>query len=237
VVGVVIGLVVLLSGSSSKTTKKQATKSATTTTVVTGAATPTCPPTTAAGASKRVTAFTKAPPACISHTAVLDATVKTDVGTFVIQMKAADSYASVNNFVFLARYHFFDNTTFPRVIKGFVVQGGSPNDTTSGGPGYSFTGNKPPASCTAKKDCYPIWSVAMANSTGPSTNGSQFFIVLPGGQVTLDAEPNYSLFGQVIAGTSVVAKIGEDGSASTSSTGTPKVTHRIISVTISQGAA
>lgn len=249
VVGAVLALVFGLAGPSGNTTKSasklttpkngstssvsKGSKGSTTTTAVTAAA-PTCPPATAAGAAKRVTAFKAAPPDCIPKNGVYDATVKTDVGTFVVEMHAAASYAAVNNFVFLARYHFFDGTPFQRVIKGFVVQGGSPNGTSSGGPGYSFTGNTPPASCKAKKDCYPVGGLAMANSTGPSTNGSQFFIVLPGGQSILDTEPNYTLFGQVVKGMSVVERIGADGAPQSSSTGTPKVEHHIETVTISK---
>jgi cyclophilin family peptidyl-prolyl cis-trans isomerase len=242
VVAVVIGLVVLLSNGSTpkkaataKTTHAKTThaKTTTSTTIATQAAVaPTCPPATAGGAAKRETRFTKAPPACISRTGVYDATFTTDVGTFVVRMHASASFAAVNNFVFLARYHFFDGTTFPRVIKGFVVQGGSPTDTTSGGPGYSFTGNKPPSSCTAKADCYPVGGVAMANSAGPSTDGSQFFIVLPGGQTQLDSEPNYTLFGQVVSGRAGVDRIGAGGAAATSATGTPRVVHHIVRVTI-----
>ena len=184
-------------GSTGTTPKKTTSSSSTTSTTATAAVPPTCPPATAAGAAKRVTAFTKAPPDCIAKNGVYDATVQTDVGTF-------------------------------------VVQGGSPNGTSAGGPGYSFTGNTPPPSCKAKADCYPVGGLAMANSTGPSTNGSQFFIVLPGGQKVLDTEPNYTLFGQVVKGMSVVDRIGADGAAATSPTGTPKVEHHIVKVTISQ---
>lgn len=243
VVALVIGLIVVVSGGGAKTAKKTAKTVAssvskgakpittTPTTVATqSAVAPTCPPATSAGASKRETAFTKAPPTCISLTGVYDATVRTDVGTFVVRMDARTSPAAVNNFVFLARYHFFNDTTFPRVIPGFVVQGGSPTDTTAGGPGYSFTGNKPPAGCTAKADCYPVGGVAMANSTGPSSDGSQFFLVLPGGQTQLDHEPNYTLFGKIISGMAVVEKIGAGGTAS----GTPTVVHHISTVTIAE---
>lgn len=247
VLGAVLALVFGLSGSSGnkgtrsaskKTTSSTTVRSATTTTGATAAKAivPTCPPATAAGAPKRVTAFTKAPPDCIGKTSVYDATVRTDVGTFVVELHAASSYAAVNNFVFLARYHFFDGTVFHRVIKGFVVQGGDPTGTGSGGPGYSFTGNTPPASCKAKKDCYPVGGVAMANSSGPSTDGSQFFIVLPGGQNVLDTEPSYTLFGQVVKGMSVVNRIGADGAPATSQTGTPTIEHHIVKVTVTKVA-
>ncbi len=193
---------------------------------------PTCPPATPAGAPTRVIAFTKAPPLCIAKTGVYDATVKTDVGTFVIRMDAAASLAGVNNFVFLARYHFYDGLVFQRVIKGFVVQGGDPTETGAGGPGYSFTGNTPPASCTKQHDCYPTGAVAYANSGSPSSDGSQFFIVLPGGGGQL--APNYTRFGQVISGMSVVERIGADGAPSTDQQGTPRVLHHMVKVTITQ---
>ena len=169
---------------------------------------------------------------CVSPSATYDATFTTDDGTFVVSMKASASIAAVSNFVFLARYHYFDGTVFHRVIPGFVVQGGDPTGTGTGGPGYSFTGNTPAKTCEKTESCYPVGGVAMANSTGPSTNGSQFFIILPGGQTTLDSEPNYTLFGQVISGMNVVEKIGADGSSS----GTPKVLHHIVKVTISTAA-
>jgi len=248
VVAVVIGLVVLLSSggnpkkppaSASKRTTAT-TAPATTTTLAKGTPTtapvshtavvPVCPPATPTGAAHRVIAFTKAPPTCISPTGVYDATVRTDLGTFAIRLDAASSLAGVNDFVFLARYHFYDLTVFHRVIKGFVVQGGDPTGTGTGGPGYSFTGNTPPSSCTKAGDCYPTGTVALANSGTPSSDGSQFFVVLPGGGKALS--PNYTVIGRVVSGLSIVERIGADGAPATSATGTPKVLHHIVSVTI-----
>jgi cyclophilin family peptidyl-prolyl cis-trans isomerase len=232
---VVAGLVVLVIVLVSQPTKPKKAASATTTTTSTTTTTlapvavaPKCPPATAAGAAKRETAFTHQPPICISRGVTYDATVTTDVGTFVIQLPPTAQLRAVNNFVFLARYHFFNGIIFQRVIPGFVVQGGDPTGTGSGGPGYEWTGNEPKASCEAAKDCYAPYDVAYANSdSSPKTNESQFFIVLPGGQDELS--PNYTLFGKVISGFAVVNKIAADGSSS----GTPKVTHHMVSVTIS----
>jgi cyclophilin family peptidyl-prolyl cis-trans isomerase len=205
--------------------------------------TPTCPP--AGGAPKREVLFSKAPPDCIARTSVWDATFQTSVGNFTVQMVAAKSYAAVNNFVFLAGWHFYDGTFFHRIIPGFVVQGGDPTGTGSGGagtgtgvlarygyPGYQFTGNTPPASCKTKTgpDCYQPYDFAMANTGKPTTNTSQFFIVLPGGQSTLDTEPLYTDFGHIISGTSVVAKIGSDGSTS----GTPTVKVYVTKVVVAE---
>jgi peptidylprolyl isomerase len=120
------------------------------------------------------------------------------------------------------------------------VQGGDPTGTGSGGPhgypGYSFTGNTPPASCKttpSQAACYQPGDIALANSTGPSTDGSQFFFVLPGGQTTLNTEPNYTIFGHVVSGMNVVEKIGADGSSS----GAPTVTVYLLSVTVKQVSA
>jgi cyclophilin family peptidyl-prolyl cis-trans isomerase len=193
---------------------------------------PVCLPNGQFLAAYRHTKFTDAPPMCISSKATYDATVKTDVGTFVIAMPAAASLQAVDNFVFLAGYRFFDGTIFHRVIRGEFAQGGDPTGTGKGGPGYAWTGNTPPASCWAKKDCYPGWSVAYANTTGPSTNGSQFFIVVPGGGTGL--QPDYTLFGTVVKGRAVVAKIVADGGSPASEVGTPAVVHHIISVRITK---
>lgn len=191
---------------------------------------PKCPPATTAGASKRVIAFTKAPPICINEADTYKATFLTDAGAFVVTMHPKASLAAVNNFVFLARYHFFDGIIFHRVIPGFVVQGGDPTGTGTGGPGYSWTGNVPPKGCTAKKNCYTTGSIAMANSSGPSTNGSQFFLVLPGGADVLNGEPNYTNFGQVTSGMNVVEKLGSYGTQG----GTPTRALYMIKVTITQ---
>ena len=156
----------------------------------------------------------------------------------IVRMPAAASFAAVNNFVFLARWQYFNGTFFHRVIPGFVVQGGDPTGTGSGGPhgfpGYEYTGNTPPASCTKKPDqaaCYQPGDLALANSAGPTTDSSQFFFVLPGGQTTLNGEPNYTIFGKVVSGLSVMEKIGSYGSSS----GTPTVKVYLLSVTVKRG--
>jgi cyclophilin family peptidyl-prolyl cis-trans isomerase len=244
VIGVIIALVAILSGGGTKK-PPAASKSTTTTTTTTivppttepaakTAVAPVCPPATAAGAAKRVVAFTKAPPMCIATNSVFDATVVTDVGTFVIKLTTASSPAAVNNFVFLARYHFYNGLTFQRVVPGFVIQGGDPTGTGAGGPGYQFTGNEPPSSCVAKSDCYTTGSVALANSGQPTSDGSQFFVVVPGGARQLS--DLYSLIGQVTSGMNVVEKISDTAVSSTNNQA-PKNAHYMISVTIKQISA
>jgi cyclophilin family peptidyl-prolyl cis-trans isomerase len=171
-----------------------------------------------------------APAMTINTSATYLATVKTDVGTFVITLEPKLAPVAVNSFVFLAQHDFYNCVIFHRVIPGFVVQGGDPTGTGTGGPGYEYTEAGP---ATASPQ-YPLDSVAMANSNSPSThtpttNGSQFFIVTGSSGESL---PNdYVLFGKVTSGMSVVNKINDDGS---SSGVPPDVTHRMLSVTISE---
>jgi cyclophilin family peptidyl-prolyl cis-trans isomerase len=158
------------------------------------------------------------------------ATVKTDVGTFVITLDAKESPIAVNSFVFLAEQKFYNCVIFHRVIPGFVVQGGDPTGTGGGGPGYSYTEEGPPKATPQ----YPLGAVAMANSNNPAThdpttNGSQFFVVTGSSGETLAS--NYVLFGQVTSGMSVVNKINDDGSTAGVP---PTLTHRMLSVTISE---
>jgi cyclophilin family peptidyl-prolyl cis-trans isomerase len=173
-----------------------------------GAATTAAPGTAACpaadGTSERQTSFDGPPPNCIDPDTVYAATVVTSEGTFVMDLDPSLDEASVNNFVFLARYHFFDGLNFHRVVPGFVIQGGDPSGDGTGGPGYSFTGGTPESS-----DAYAAGSVSMANSTGPSSNGSQWFVALD--DLSSQLQPNYSYFGNVVEGMDVVEAIGALG--------------------------
>jgi peptidylprolyl isomerase len=115
-------------------------------------------------------------------------------GEFTIQLYPDKAPITVNSFVFLARQGFFDGVTFHRVISGFMAQGGDPDGTGMGGPGYEF--NNEQNDLTFDK----AGVVAMANA-GLNTNGSQFFITF--GPVGL-SESDYTIFGQVISGMDVV---------------------------------
>ena len=91
-------------------------------------------------------------------------------GTMVIALDAAGAPKTVNNFVFLSRCHYYDGVVFHRIIPGFMCQGGDPEGSGRGGPGYRFEDELP------APGRYEVGSLAMANA-GPNTNGSQFFIV------------------------------------------------------------
>ena len=124
------------------------------------------------------------------------AVIKTNKGTIEFQLYADKAPKTVSNFIYLAEKGFYDGLTFHRVVPGFVIQGGDPTGTGSGGPGYQFEDEK-------VQGDYKAGTVAMANS-GPNTNGSQFFICIEG-QPTLPKQ--YNLFGQVVSGMDVVSKI------------------------------
>ena len=171
-----------------------------------GSTTP-CPP--AEGSPQRVTAFGGPPEQCIDATAnSYSATFVTSEGSFTAELDAAAAPETVNNFVVLARYGYYDGTPIHRVVPDFVIQGGDGDGEPLGSNdlGYTIDDELP-----ASGDAYADYSLAMANA-GPNTNGSQFFVVLPGGGARL--QPAYSNFGQVTEGTEVVdaiAALGEPG--------------------------
>ncbi len=148
-----------------------------------------CPP--ADGSANQQQSFDNAPPICIDSDASYSAEIVTNKGTLVVKLDQSRAPLAVNNFVTLARYHYFDNTECHRIIPGFMAQCGDPTATGTGGPGYRFADELPEAGE------YQIGSLAMANS-GPDTNGSQFFII--SGATGVNLPPNYTLFGQVTEG-------------------------------------
>jgi cyclophilin family peptidyl-prolyl cis-trans isomerase len=159
---------------------------------------------------------------CIDASRDYTATMVTNKGTMTIALDPLAAPKTVNNFVVLARYHYYDGIGFHRVILGFVLQGGDPKGTGSGGPGYRFEDELP------KPGRYEVGSLAMANA-GPNTNGSQFFVISGPDGVRLP--PKYSLFGKVVSGLDVVAAIDAVG---TPGAGKPKVPVSIESVTIAE---
>ncbi len=211
--------VTVSSGTSGSAADAKAQATANATSVAAG-----CPknPTT----SLRKPKWSSAPATAIDAAKTYTATVKTDVGTFVIALDAKDAPQTVNNFVFLAQHRFFDCVIFHRVIPGFVDQTGDPTGTGSGGPGYTIP-DELPAKASNPADQYPLGSVAMANTGQPHTGGSQWFIVA--GSQGESLANSYSLFGHVTSGMSVVEKINAQGSASGVP---PDVIHRMLKVTI-----
>jgi peptidylprolyl isomerase len=161
-----------------------------------------CP--AADGSSPRTQRFDAPPSFCLTDGASYEALMETSEGSMRFELFAASAPTTVNNFVFLARYHYFDGIGFHRIIPGFVVQGGDPTGSGAGGPGYRFRDELPAAGA------YRVGSLAMANA-GPNTNGSQFFIVSgPSGE---QLPPSYSLFGQLIEGEDTLARLDALGTS------------------------
>ena len=162
-----------------------------------------CP--AADGSSPKQQKFDGPPPMCIDPNKRYTAEMVTNKGSMTIALDAASAPKTVNNFVFLSRYHYYEGVIFHRIIPGFMAQGGDPGGTGTGGPGYKFEDELP------APGRYEIGSIAMANA-GPNTNGSQFFIV--SGQDGVRLPPLYSLFGKVVKGLDSLEAIEATGSRS-----------------------
>jgi len=138
------------------------------------------------------------PPMSIDPKKSYSAILQTDLGEIVIQLFADKVPLTVNNFVFLARTGFYDGTTFHRVIKDFMAQGGDPTGSGMGGPGYRFADE---FHCDLRHDGPGILSMANA---GPNTNGSQFFIT----HVTTPwLDDKHAVFGKIVSGLDVLMSI------------------------------
>ena len=133
----------------------------------------------------------------IQPDAKFEVTFATDKGDIVALLDASLAPTTVNHFVVQARNGFYDGLTFHRVVPGFVIQGGDPDGTGRGGPGYKFADEPVRAP-------YVLGALAMANA-GPDTNGSQFFICIDDCQDKL--QPLYNLFGNVTSGIEIAQAI------------------------------
>ena len=144
--------------------------------------------------------YNAAPPMTIDPSKKYTATFDTTKGPIVVDLFASDAPMTVNNFVFLANDGFYNGLTFHRVIPDFMIQGGDPMGTGSGGPGYKFADET-----AGNPNKHKTGSLSMANA-GPNTNGSQFFIT-HAPQPHLDGK--HTVFGQVTSGQEVVDKIAK----------------------------
>jgi cyclophilin family peptidyl-prolyl cis-trans isomerase len=184
-----------------------------------------CAPTD--GSAEQRQSFSDAPQLCIDPTKTYTAVVVTNLGEYTIELDAARAPGTVNNFVNLARFKYYDGNKCHRAIPGFMVQCGDPTGSGSGNPGYSFADELPAVGE------YEIGSVAMANS-GPNTNGSQFFVITGEQGVTLP--PSYSLFGTVIDGLdTTVVDMDAAGNPDPATNGVPPLQDIIIeSITVTE---
>jgi cyclophilin family peptidyl-prolyl cis-trans isomerase len=140
------------------------------------------------------------PPAMqIDEDTIYQVVISTDRGEITLELDPKLAPVTVNNFVSQARDGFYDGLTFHRVVPDFVIQGGDPEGTGRGGPGYKFD-DEP------VKGEYTLGALAMANS-GPNTNGSQFFICIDDCRRKLDKA--YNLFGYVVDGIDVAQSVSQ----------------------------
>src|SRR5438046_2207046 len=137
----------------------------------------------------------------IDENTIYQVAIETDRGAITMELDPKLAPNTVNNFVSLARSGYYDNLTFHRVVPDFVIQGGDPEGSGKGGPGYKFA-DEP------VKGEYTLGAVAMANA-GPNTNGSQFFICID--DCTRKLSPSYNLFGYVTDGMDIAlgVKVGD----------------------------
>lgn len=150
-------------------------------------------------------------------------TFVTNCGSFTVTLDVRVSPRTAASFVALARSGFFDGTVFHRIVPGFVIQGGDPTATGTGGPGY-LTVDTPPANARYVKG---VVATAKTATQPPGTSGSQFFVV-----TASDAQlpPDYALLGKVTAGLPVVESIGTLGDANQQPTQTVVIQRALVSV-------
>lgn len=211
-----------------------AASSATATPTATATATATPTPTQVAEPATHC-AYTSSPPAARSvgmppttpaSTATYQATIVTNRGNVVIDLLNSKATCTVNSFVYLAAKNYFSSTTCHRLTTGSlsVLQCGDPTGKGTGGPGYGFA-NENTTGAT-----YPAGTVAMAHSSLPNSNGSQFFVVYKNSTLS----PNYTPFGKVVTGLGIIQSVAQAGSdnANGSGDGHPKEPVVIERVTI-----
>jgi cyclophilin family peptidyl-prolyl cis-trans isomerase len=182
-----------------------------------------CPPED--GPEEPVRTFAGEPPTCIDPDRTYVATVETTRGDFEITLDAAAAPGTVNNFVFLSRWRFYEGAAFYRVVPGLSIGTGDPiAQNGTGDPGYTIDDELP-----TQQPFYPPMSVRMTNRGEPNTNESEFSIVT--GTAASADPPRYSYFGRITAGEDVVRAI-EDTGDSTSDTGVPREETVIEQITI-----
>lgn len=168
---------------------------------------PECPPEEGATEAERHLRWTKRPPMCLEERKTYTAKLETERGPIIIELDFENAPTTVNNFVYLARWGFYDEMEFHAVVPGVSIQTGDPTGEPPEDrpPGYTFEGELPD-----EEPYYPLYSVAMGGSGDPGIHSSTFFIVT--GTETR-RQPVYSRFGQITDETSkaVVDAIDKTG--------------------------
>jgi peptidyl-prolyl cis-trans isomerase B (cyclophilin B) len=150
----------------------------------------------------------------LARSAIYEVRLATNCGSFTVRLDQRLSPATAASFVSLVRKGFFDHTTFHRIVPGFVIQGGDPTGTGTGGPGYS-TRDAPPRTTAYTKG---VVAMAKTGNEPAGTAGSQFYVVT-GADAGL--QPDYAVLGKVVKGLSVTDRIDRLGDPASGETGSP----------------
>jgi peptidyl-prolyl cis-trans isomerase B (cyclophilin B) len=174
--------------------------------------------------------FDQAPDKGLAKDATWIATLTTNCGDITIELDGAKAPQTVSSFVFLVRHGYFDDTPCHRLTTAglFVLQCGDPTGKGTGGPGYGFGIENAPAD-----GAYPRGTLAMARSSSPDSNGSQFFIVYKDSTLPTDGG-GYSIFGTVTSGLDIVEAIAEQGVTGGGSDGPPTQPVSVLSVSVEE---
>jgi cyclophilin family peptidyl-prolyl cis-trans isomerase len=208
-----------------------------------------CP--AANGSSPRTTTFAQAPPACIDPGKTYTATFDTTQGTVVVALDTKDTAGTVNNFVVLSRYHYYDGSALFRLDQSIdIIQGGAPTTQSASDPGPGYKINDEGHFTTDSSGSlhgpytYAAGDLVMARGAGPKSAAAQFFFVTGSAASALDSQGTYVVFGHVTQGLSILQNILQNEYAACPSTdaacgdgqlgGVPKVPVIIKSLTISE---
>jgi peptidyl-prolyl cis-trans isomerase B (cyclophilin B) len=234
VAGAVVAVLVVLSGVyalsrqlDGPSTRTSASANSTAGSTPSSAATPSASSTPAP--TRTAKQYAKAPSKSLAQGRTWDATVRTNRGTLSLELYGDKAPQTVSSFVFLARDKYYDGSPCHRITLSKplqVLQCGDPTGSGSGGPGYTYGIENAPASGK-----YPAGTLAMARTSDPKSNGSQFFITY--GDSTLDpAGGGYSIFGKVTKGLDVLTAVAKQGTAQGGADGAPKNPVTITSITV-----
>jgi peptidyl-prolyl cis-trans isomerase B (cyclophilin B) len=181
-------------------------------------------------ATRSAQSFPSAPPKSLAAGAQWTAKLTTSAGDITLRLDGTKAPQTVSSFVFLSQKNFYDDTTCHRLTTQgiYVLQCGDPTGTGTGGPGYQYGIENAPADGR-----YPAGTVAMARSSDPNSNGSQFFLVYK--DTTLPTEGGgYTIFGTVTQGLDVLRQIAAAGTADGSGDGAPKQAVTIDSIKVAK---
>jgi peptidyl-prolyl cis-trans isomerase B (cyclophilin B) len=161
------------------------------------------------------------PTSALDPSKTYDVTFQTNCGDFTVRLAVGTSPKTTASFVSLVQHKFFDATIFHRIVPGFVIQGGDPTATGTGGPGY-LTVDKPPAST---QYVHGLVAMAKTGAQPAGTSGSQFFVVTAG---NAQLPPEYAVLGKVVSGLPVVDRIGKLGDANQQPTRVVEIEHATV---------